>query len=90
MGKAPKHADQSRLRNSVGPSPGARGDPWMPRATVRRVEHAAHEPKLTSAREGLYKERTMVPRDQGWFRIDTIVMYFFPGSGLSLIFGQQS
>jgi len=23
----------------------------------------------------------MVPRDQGWFKIDTIVTYFFPGSG---------
>jgi hypothetical protein len=27
------------------------------------------------------RKRTTVPRDQGWFKIATIVTYFFPGSG---------
>lgn len=40
-----------------------------------------HEPNKVSTIPG--QERTMVPRDQGWFKIATIVMYFFPGSALS-------
>src|SRR6266404_9722893 len=27
------------------------------------------------------RARMIVPRDHGWFKIDTIVRYFFPGSG---------
>src|SRR6266404_3200982 len=29
------------------------------------------------------RARMIVPRDYGWFKIDTIVRYFFPGSGRS-------
>jgi hypothetical protein len=32
----------------------------------------------------------MVPRDQGWFKIDTIVTYFFPNRGGSLLSIQHS
>lgn len=31
----------------------------------------------------------MVPRDQGWFNIDTTERYFFPGSGLSIYLQYQ-
>ena len=71
--KRDNNTNRIRPRSSADLVRAAREGLERSRATQQRISQRSE----TSER----KARTIVPRDHGWFIIDTRVKYFFPGPG---------